>query len=56
MICKINVNGKEHSVEVHANETLLSVLRDLGYFGVKPGCVTCECGACVILIDVKTIN
>ncbi len=56
MITKFNVNGKEHQVEVQAGETLLNVLRELGYFGVKHGCETGECGACAVLIDGKSIN
>jgi putative selenate reductase molybdopterin-binding subunit len=56
MITKFNVNGNEHQVEVEAGATLLNVLRDIGYFGVKHGCETGECGACAILIDGKLIN
>ena len=56
MITKFNVNGKEYQVKVQAGTTLLSVLRDLGYFGVKHGCETGECGACAVLIDGKSVN
>ena len=56
MITKFSVNGKVHEVEVQANTNLLSVLRELGYFGVKHGCETGECGACAVLIDGVMIN
>jgi len=33
------------------NDTLLAALRRQGLFGVKHGCETGECGACVVLLD-----
>ena len=56
MITKFIVNGNKHQVKVKANDKLLEVLRTLGYFGVKHGCESGECGACAVLIDGKTIN
>ncbi len=35
---------------------MLAVLRRLGYFGVKHGCETGECGACAVLLDGKPVN
>ena len=32
------------------------MLRREGYFGVKRGCETGECGACTVLLDGKPIN
>jgi carbon-monoxide dehydrogenase small subunit len=52
----VNVNGKDHSLEVKPNELLLNVLRDrLGLMGTKYGCGIGECGACTVLADGKAI-
>jgi putative selenate reductase molybdopterin-binding subunit len=56
MILKINVNGNDVEFDSHANETLLKALRRSGYFGVKHGCETGECGACTVLLDGKPVN
>lgn len=48
----LNVNGKETTLVVKANSTLLNVLRnDLKLTGTKPGCSNSECGACTVLLD-----
>ena len=48
----LNVNGKNHQIEVDMDEPLLWVLRDdLGLTGTKFGCGKGECGACSVLID-----
>ena len=48
----LNINGKEHRLEVEPNWTLLKVLREkLGFLGVKQACMTGHCGACKVLID-----
>jgi putative selenate reductase molybdopterin-binding subunit len=56
MILKINVNGNDVEFDSYANETLLKALRRSGYFGVKHGCETGECGACTVLLDGKPVN
>jgi putative selenate reductase molybdopterin-binding subunit len=50
------VNGTTHSIEVSPGETLLQALRSLGYFSVKHGCETGECGACAVLVDGVPLN
>ncbi len=48
----LNVNGRDHDLEVEPRETLISVLRErLGLMGTKPGCERGECGACTVLIE-----
>jgi putative selenate reductase molybdopterin-binding subunit len=50
------VNDTPHEVSASPGDSLLGVLRGLGYFGVKHGCETGECGACAVLLDGKPIN
>jgi len=48
----LNVNGKKLTVNVDAETSLLSVLRnDLDLTGTKYGCGESQCGACTVLID-----
>ncbi len=51
------LNGDLIEWEVDPSETLLSVLRKQGLFGVKSGgCNKGECGACSVIIDGKPVN
>jgi aerobic-type carbon monoxide dehydrogenase small subunit (CoxS/CutS family) len=48
----LTVNGTKRSVEVSAEETLLSLLRDrFDLTGTKYGCGEGRCGACMVLLD-----
>ncbi len=47
----LKVNGRVHRLDLPPYRRLLDALRGLGYFGVKHGCDTGECGACTVLID-----
>lgn len=50
----INVNGKEHTVNVSDDTPILWVLRDeLDLVGTKFGCGIGQCGACTIHLDGK---
>jgi putative selenate reductase molybdopterin-binding subunit len=47
----LRINGIIKSVDAAPNESLMAVLRREGYFSVKHGCETGECGACTVLVD-----
>jgi putative selenate reductase molybdopterin-binding subunit len=51
MELELCINGTIESVQVPVNESLLTMLRRQGYYSVKQGCETGECGACVVLVD-----
>lgn len=49
---RLKVNGKWRELKVHADDTLVKVLReDLGLTGAKTNCEQGECGACTVLLD-----
>lgn len=49
---KINVNGKDYSVDAEPDMPLLWVLRDLvGLTGTKYGCGIGLCSACMVLVN-----
>jgi len=49
---EVTVNGARRRVEVDADQSLLSALRDeLDLTGTKYGCGEGQCGACTVLID-----
>ena len=50
----LNVNGKDHQVNVDSDTPILWVLRDtLNLVGTKYGCGIAQCGACTIHLDGK---
>ncbi len=51
MDLRLNINGQERAFQVAPSDRLLDVLRRNGFFGVKHGCETGECGACAVLLD-----
>jgi putative selenate reductase molybdopterin-binding subunit len=50
------VNGQSQKLDVAPGEKLLGALRRLGFFSVKHGCESGECGACTVRMDGKPIN
>jgi putative selenate reductase molybdopterin-binding subunit len=53
---RVTVNGERRRWTVAPGDMLLDVLRREGYWGVKKGCETGECGACAVLLDGEPIN
>ena len=49
---QVNVNGKEYTIEINGNTSLLTALREyLDLTGSKYGCGEGVCGACTVLIN-----
>jgi carbon-monoxide dehydrogenase small subunit len=55
-IMELNVNGEWKTTEVSPVETLLQLLRRIGYTEVKEGCGKGDCGACTVILDGKAVN
>ena len=53
---RVTVNGEPRRWTVAPGDLLLEVLRREGYWGVKKGCETGECGACAVLVDGRPVN
>ncbi len=56
MNINLHLNSESCTLDVRPGELLLHALRRAGYYGVKHGCETGECGACAVLIDGKLVN
>jgi aerobic-type carbon monoxide dehydrogenase small subunit (CoxS/CutS family) len=56
MLVMVTINGEAKRLSIAPGDLLLDVLRRDGYFGVKRGCETGECGACTVLVNGKPIN
>jgi carbon-monoxide dehydrogenase small subunit len=53
----LQVNGQAHLLQVDAQASLMTVLRnDLRLNGPKYGCGLGECGACTVLVDGMTMR
>ena len=56
-LLRCKVNGSEIEKEIDSAMTLLTFLREeLGLTGTKDGCGEGECGACTVLVDLKSVN
>lgn len=56
MKLELIINGVSHRVQVDPHERLLATLRREGFWSVKHGCETGDCGACSVLLDGRTVN
>jgi aerobic-type carbon monoxide dehydrogenase small subunit (CoxS/CutS family)/CO/xanthine dehydrogenase FAD-binding subunit len=52
----LTVNGQPRHADADARTSLLDLLRREGFWGVKHGCETGECGACAVLLDGRPVN
>jgi aerobic-type carbon monoxide dehydrogenase small subunit (CoxS/CutS family) len=50
------VNDEEQHVTIAVSETLLELVRRLGYVGAKHGCEDGSCGACAVLLDGQVVH
>jgi nicotinate dehydrogenase subunit A len=51
-VVKLNVNGRDHELDLHDETPLLYVLRDdLALNSMKYGCGLGQCGACTVIAD-----
>jgi isoquinoline 1-oxidoreductase alpha subunit len=49
---RLNINGKDHNVDVDDSTPLLWAIREnVGLTGTKYGCGVAQCGACTVHID-----
>jgi aerobic-type carbon monoxide dehydrogenase small subunit (CoxS/CutS family) len=56
MKLQLTVNGEKKSIEVKPSETLLELLRRMGYKSVKFGCGEGFCGACTVILNGRPVN
>ncbi|MCB0839807.1 MAG: (2Fe-2S)-binding protein [Bacteroidia bacterium] len=56
-IFNLNINGKDHQVDVTPDTPLLWVLRDHAKLvGTKYGCGIAQCGACTVNVDGNAVR
>jgi len=56
MDIQLIVDGRKHETPALAGESLMDVLRRLGYKSVKNGCDRGDCGSCAVLLDGRAVN
>jgi xanthine dehydrogenase YagT iron-sulfur-binding subunit len=57
MRVRLNVNGRDHDLDIDPRTTLLDCVRDhLQLTGTKKGCDHGQCGACTVHVDGRRVN
>ena len=57
MAFTLNINGRDHSIDVEPETPLLWVIRDtLNLTGTKYGCGISQCGACTIHVNGRAVR
>jgi aerobic-type carbon monoxide dehydrogenase small subunit (CoxS/CutS family) len=52
----LTVDGVLREVQIVPGDTLMEVLRRLGYASVKNGCAHGDCGTCAVLVDGRAVT
>lgn len=55
MKIKVWINNKLYEEEVAADLMLIDYIRSKGYYSVKRGCETTNCGLCTVWLEGKTV-
>lgn len=51
MLVTVTINGKKYTDDIAADLRLIDYLRDKGFYSVKCGCDTSNCGLCTVWLD-----
>lgn len=56
MTIDLTVDGRRLDVGIDPGESLMHLLRRLGWTSVKNGCDRGDCGSCAVLLDGRAVN